>query len=88
VRAAQYGRVSFTGDYGGYGKTVIIVHPDGYRTLYAHLNRIVVQKGQAVKMDEKIGTLGNTGRSTGPHLHFEIHRYGKIIDPLKIMKPR
>jgi murein DD-endopeptidase MepM/ murein hydrolase activator NlpD len=88
VRAAQYGRVWFVGDYGGYGKTVIIVHPDGYRTLYAHLNRILVQKGQAVKLDEKIGSIGNTGRSTGPHLHFEIHRYNTIVDPLKMTKTR
>jgi murein DD-endopeptidase MepM/ murein hydrolase activator NlpD len=88
VRAAQYGRVSFTGYHGGYGETVIIVHPDGYRTLYAHLDRIYVRKGQAVKLDEKIGSIGNTGRSTGPHLHFEIHRYNKIVDPLKVMKTR
>jgi murein DD-endopeptidase MepM/ murein hydrolase activator NlpD len=88
VKSAQYGRVSFAGEHGGYGKTVIVVHPDGYRTLYAHLDRIFVKRGQAVKLEEKIGTIGNTGRTTGPHLHFEVHRYDTIVDPLKVMKSR
>ncbi len=88
VYASQYGNVSYVGYKSNYGKVVIIVHPQGYKTLYAHLDKILVKKGQRVKQGEKIGTVGNTGRSTGPHLHFEIHQYRKIIDPLKILRTR
>ena len=88
VHASQYGRVVYTGYKGNYGKTVIIVHPEGYRTLYAHLHKIYVKQGQAVRQGEKIGLLGNTGRSTGPHLHFEIQQNRKILDPLKVMRMR
>ena len=88
VRAAQYGRVSFAGYNGNYGRTVILVHPDGYTTLYAHLSKIFVKRGQAVRQDEKIGAIGNTGRSTGSHLHVEVHRNGKVIDPMKVIKLR
>ena len=86
VYASQYGRVVYTGYKGNYGKTVIIAHPEGYRTLYAHLHKIYVKRGQAVRQGEKIGLLGNTGRSTGPHLHFEIQQNRKILDPLKVMR--
>jgi len=86
VYASQYGRVVYTGYKGNYGKTVIIAHPEGYRTLYAHLHKIYVKRGQAIRQGEKVGLLGNTGRSTGPHLHFEIHQNRKILDPLKIMR--
>jgi murein DD-endopeptidase MepM/ murein hydrolase activator NlpD len=88
VYASQYGKISYVGYKSNYGKTVIVVHPQGYKTLYAHLDKILVKKGQRVKQGEKIGTVGNTGRSTGPHLHFEIHQYRKIIDPLKILRTR
>jgi len=67
---------------------VILVHPDGYTTLYAHLSKIFVKRGQAVRQDEKIGAIGNTGRSTGSHLHLEVHRNGKVIDPMKVIKLR
>ena len=86
IYAAQYGRVVYTGYKGNYGKTVIIVHPQGYKTLYAHLHKITVKRGEAIQQGEKIGLLGNTGRSTGPHLHFEVHQHGKILDPLKVIK--
>jgi len=86
VYAAQYGKVIYTGYRGNYGKTVILLHPQGYTTLYAHLHRITVKRGQAVKQGERIGTMGNTGRSTGPHLHFEVHQNKKLIDPLKVIK--
>jgi len=88
VRAAQYGRVIFSGYRGHYGKTVIVAHPQGYETCYAHLHKIYVKRGQAVQQGEKIGLLGNTGRSTGPHLHFEVHQKGKLLDPLKLVKLR
>ncbi len=88
ITSAQYGRVVFTGYKGYYGKTIIIVHPQGYKTVYAHLEKIMVKKGQAVKQGERIGLLGNTGRSTGPHLHFEVHQNGKLLDPIKVIKLR
>jgi murein DD-endopeptidase MepM/ murein hydrolase activator NlpD len=86
VRAVQYGKVVHAGHKGNFGRTVIIQHPEGYRSLYAHLDRILVKKGQVVKQGGIIATLGNSGRSTGPHLHFEIHQMNKILDPLKVLK--
>ena len=88
VIAAQFGRVLFSGYRGNYGKTVIILHPQGYRTLYAHLDRITVKRGQTVKQGDQIGTIGSTGRSTGSHLHFEVHQNGKLVDPLKVVRIR
>jgi murein DD-endopeptidase MepM/ murein hydrolase activator NlpD len=88
VISSQFGRVIFTGYRGHYGKTVIVVHPQGYETLYAHLDKITVKRGQTIKQGERIGTIGNTGRSTGPHLHFEVHQNGKLVDPLKVIRMR
>ena len=88
VKASQFGRVVWAGYRGNYGKTVIIVHPQGYKTLYAHLGRINVKKGQSVQQGVDIGTVGSTGRSTGPHLHFEVHQNGRLVDPLKVVKIR
>lgn len=70
----------------GYGKHVIIKHKKGYKTLYGHLSKIEVAKGQKVEAGEKIGELGSTGRSTGPHLHYEIIKYGKRINPKKYVR--
>lgn len=70
----------------GYGKYVVIKHKKGYKTLYAHLSKISVAKGQKVVAGEKIGELGSTGRSTGPHLHYEIIRYGRRINPKKYIR--
>jgi murein DD-endopeptidase MepM/ murein hydrolase activator NlpD len=81
VRASKYGKVTFTGWLGGYGKAVVIAHPDGYKTLYAHLSRIGVRIGQYVKQGQFIASSGNTGRSTGAHLHFEILKGGRSINP-------
>lgn len=86
VCTAQYGKVVYAGYRGNYGKMVIINHPQGYRTVYAHLHKITVKKGQAVKQGERIGSVGNSGRSTGPHLHFEVHQNRRILDPLKVIK--
>jgi len=88
IYAAQFGRVIFVGRRGGYGKTVMLAHPKGYVTLYGHLSRILVRKGQVVKQGQLIGRMGNTGRSTGPHLHFEIHQNGKLVNPLEMVKIR
>jgi murein DD-endopeptidase MepM/ murein hydrolase activator NlpD len=66
----------------GYGNKVVIDHGFGYQTLYAHLNSIGVKEGQIVKRGEVIGTVGNTGKSFGPHLHYEVHKNNTAIDPI------
>lgn len=67
----------------GFGKTVVIKHGYGVVTLYAHLNKILVKRGQFVKRGEKIAQVGSTGRSTGPHLHYEVHLNGVPVNPLR-----
>ncbi len=71
---------------GGYGYLVKIDHSLGFMTYYAHLNKIVVQKGMFVKRGQLIAYSGNTGQSTGPHLHYEIRFLGKVIDPKNFME--
>jgi len=65
----------------GYGKEVVVDHGFGYRTTYAHLHDILVKKGQKLKRGAVVGTLGSTGRSTGPHLHYEIRKDGRPVNP-------
>lgn len=67
---------------GGFGKVVKINHGYGYTTLYAHMNKIAVNRGQKIKRGDLLGYTGNTGRSTAPHLHYEVHYYGTAQDPL------
>jgi murein DD-endopeptidase MepM/ murein hydrolase activator NlpD len=67
---------------GGYGNHVVINHGFGYETLYAHMVRIKAKKGQKVKRGEVIGWVGSTGKSTGPHLHYEVHKNGNPLDPV------
>jgi murein DD-endopeptidase MepM/ murein hydrolase activator NlpD len=82
VMASHDGLVLYTGkEFRGYGKMVMI-EKDGWATLYGHLDKIVVYEGQRVKQGDVIGALGNTGRSSGPHLHFEIRKSDGPIDPL------
>ena len=85
VGAAAGGEVVFADWRGSYGKCVIIEHGNGYRTVYGHLSRIMVRQGQSVNQHHYIGRVGSTGRSTGPHLHFEIRLHGKIQDPLEYL---
>ena len=75
------GQVAYAGRKGGYGKLVEIVHPNGYRTRYAHLSKILVREGQLVQQKEIIGKVGATGLATGPHLHYEIIKNGHHINP-------
>ncbi len=86
VYATGYGVVEFTGYKGGYGKTIIIKHISGLRTVYAHLSKINVKNGEIVTLDNKIGAVGSTGYSTGPHLHYEITHNKKAINPLIFME--
>ena len=73
---------------GGYGKVVKIKHPGGYESLYAHQSRIRVKKGQQVKKGQIIGYVGNTGRSTGPHLHFGLKKNGRWINPMSVLRKK
>ena len=66
----------------GYGKEVLIDHGYGYVTRYAHLQEIQVKRGQKLKRGEVLGTLGSTGRSTGPHLHYEVHKDHRTVNPM------
>jgi len=70
----------------GYGNLVEIKHPDGYSTLYAHNKENLVKPGDVVSKGQTIALLGSTGRSSGPHVHFEVHRDGKIVDPLRFVR--
>jgi murein DD-endopeptidase MepM/ murein hydrolase activator NlpD len=83
VGAAGVGAVAFAGwNSGGYGNLVVIRHRLGFESWYAHLSGIAVRPGQAVRGGTPIGYVGSTGRSTGPHLHFEVRRFGTPIDPV------
>jgi len=78
--------VIHAGVKGAYGRTVEIDHGGGFKTRYGHMNSISVKVGQDVTLGQKIGTMGSTGRSTGPHLHYEIYFRGKSYDPLKFLR--
>ncbi|HSR73741.1 MAG TPA: peptidoglycan DD-metalloendopeptidase family protein [Sulfurovum sp.] len=79
------GRVSFAGIMGGYGKVVKIKHASGYESLYAHQSRMNVKRGQQVAKGQIIGYVGNTGRSTGSHLHFGLTKNGRWVDPMRVL---
>jgi len=83
VKSTASGRVIFAGYDGQYGKVVKIKHSNGYETRYAHLSRTLVKKGEKIEAGNTIGLLGSTGRSTGPHLHYEILKNNKKINPEK-----
>ena len=85
IRSTAAGVVEFAGRNGLYGNCVIINHDKNFKTLYGHLSKIGVNAGQKVQAGEFIGKLGNTGRSTGPHLHYEIIRENSQINPEKYM---
>lgn len=72
----------------GYGNNVVIDHGNGFQTRYAHMHKIYVKKGDSLKNNDTIGEVGNTGRSTGPHLHYEILYQGRPVDPLPFMQAK
>lgn len=81
VKAMAKGVVSFAGPRGGFGNCIILKHGNGFETLYGHLSKILVSSGQQIEIGQQIGNIGSTGRSTGPHLHYEVHRNGQKINP-------
>lgn len=82
IRAAESGKVIHCGHLGAYGRVVILKHRGHYRSVYAHTQKTLVSKGDFVERGEKIAKVGTTGRSTGPHLHFEIRHGENPRDPL------
>lgn len=87
VFAAIPGQVSFAGWKGVYGYCVMVKNGSGIETLYGHLSKILVKKGQTVKQNEMLALSGSTGNSTGPHLHFEVRVNGRTCDPLQWLNP-
>ncbi|MGZ3215886.1 DUF5930 domain-containing protein [Paracoccus sp. T5] len=86
IHATGDGVVTFAGRKGAYGNLITIEHELGTETRYGHLNRIRVKAGQRVSQGERIGDMGNTGRSTGPHLHYEVRMNGRAVDPMSFIK--
>ena len=82
IIAAGSGTIAFAGNRGGYGRTVFVDHGGGIITLYAHCNTLLVSEGQRVEAGQTIAKVGSTGMSTGPHLHFEVRKSGKYVDPM------
>ena len=85
IRAAMEGRVSALGYNNTYGNFIILSHPGNHQTLYAHLHTVSVRRGDQVRQGAQIGTVGNTGYSTGPHLHFAIYKNGRAVNPLDFL---
>jgi murein DD-endopeptidase MepM/ murein hydrolase activator NlpD len=83
VRVLAKGIVLCTGRDAGYGKYVIVFHGSGWSTLYAHLSSASVRAGERLSAGEVLGLSGSTGRVTGPHLHFELRKYGTPVDPIR-----
>jgi murein DD-endopeptidase MepM/ murein hydrolase activator NlpD len=85
VLAAAAGRVVHAGWAAGHGRQVVVDHGHGLRTVYSHLSQLLVEDGTRVRGGEALGTVGNSGRSTGPHLHFEVTQDGEGLDPLAVL---
>mmetsp|Transcript_1873 Transcript_1873/g.3213 ORF Transcript_1873/g.3213 Transcript_1873/m.3213 type:complete len:139 (+) Transcript_1873:935-1351(+) len=85
IFAAQDGVIEYADWQGGYGKLLTLSHGGGYQTRYGHCHELVGKRGQKVKAGDMIGTVGNTGQSTGPHLHFEVRKNGKALNPRQLI---
>lgn len=86
IRSARDGRVAYSGWMGGYGKVVVVEHAGGQSTLYAHCSSVMVPQGTKISQGQNIARVGTTGRSTGPHLHFEVRRGNSPVNPLQYLK--
>jgi murein DD-endopeptidase MepM/ murein hydrolase activator NlpD len=86
VRATAAGTVTAAGWSGGYGRMVEVEHANGVSTRYGHLSEIDVKVGQPIRLGQVVGRLGSTGRSTGPHLHYETRVDGEAVDPEKFLR--
>lgn len=86
IKAARKGRVIHSGYVSGYGKLVILYHGGGYSTVYAHASKLLIKKGARVKRGQRIALVGSTGRSTGPHLHFEVRKFKEAVDPMTFLR--
>ena len=84
VYAADDGKIVYAGWKNGYGNYIEIDHGNGLRSFYGHLNKVNVSRGDKVYRGDGIGLSGNTGNSTGPHLHFGVHKNGESINPLDL----
>lgn len=86
IYAAQGGTVIYAGNgFRGYGRFIIVENNFGWATFYSHLDKMLVKNGEHVEKGQKIGKMGRTGRATGPHLHFEVRKDKKAIDPLAFL---
>ena len=81
IFATGNGKITYAGWRQGYGQTIEVDHGFGYLTRYAHCHKLIARVGQKVKRGDVIALVGNTGKSTGPHVHYEVHLHGKAIDP-------
>lgn len=88
ITSVARGIVSFAGVRNGYGNVVEVDHGNGYLTRYAHAEKLLVHVGEAVRAGQVLALVGSTGRSTGPHVHFEVWHHGKVINPLAFVQAR
>ena len=84
IHAAADGQVSMAGWAGGYGRQVRVAHGGGLLTSYSHMSRMIVEPGMPVRQGQVIGYVGSSGLSTGPHLHYEVHRHGQAVNPMSV----
>ena len=82
IYSTQSGVVTYSGPYSGYGNVAVVYHGSDLYTLYGHTSRLYVKRGDTVRRGQLLAAVGSTGRSTGPHLHFEVHQNKKYIDPI------
>ncbi len=85
IKAVAGGTITYAGWMNGYGNFIKIDHGNGVETYYGHCSKIYVKKGQEVEAGDKIGAVGSTGNSTGPHLHLEVRLNGKVLNPLNYL---
>ncbi len=86
ILAADSGKVIWSGWKGGYGYCLQIDHGGGYTTTYGHCSKLIADTGDNVRRGDYVANVGSTGQSTGPHLHFEVRKNGKPIDPMQFFK--